>query len=141
MSTYVDTSTLLKLLIDEPGTDRATQIWEAASPVVSIRLLEVEARAALAAAVRAHRLTPDEHRGAKASLASLLGQVDVVEVTRDLVAAASDLAEQEGLCGYDAVHLAAALLVEADILTSADTALCLAASRQGLAVADPLATA
>ena len=51
---------------------------------------------------------------------------------------AADLAEDEHLRGYDAVHLAAALTVEAEILTSADTALCEAAERRGLHIANPL---
>lgn len=141
MSTYVDTSTLIKLLVEEPGTDQAAAIWAAADRVVSVRLLEVEARAALATACRADRLTAKQHSTARAALADLLDQLDVVEVTGALVAAAAELAEREALRGYDAVHLAAALLVEADILTSADTALSEAAQRQGLAVANPVATA
>jgi uncharacterized protein len=48
--------------------------------------------------------------------------------------------EDEGLRDYDAVHLAAALVVEATVFTSADAALCAAAARRGLHIADPLAT-
>lgn len=59
----------------------------------------------------------------------------MVEITEGLVADAADLAESEALRGYDAVHLAAALTVEAAILTSADSALCEAAQRRGLHVA------
>ena len=55
-----------------------------------------------------------------------------------LVAEAAELAEQEALRGYDAVHLAAALLVEARVLTSADADLCEAATRRGIHVANPL---
>jgi len=62
----------------------------------------------------------------------------VVEVTEEIVAGAADLAEQEALRGYDAVHLAAAMLVEARVLTSADRALCDAAVRRGIRVANPL---
>jgi hypothetical protein len=42
----------------------------------------------------------------------------------ELVASAAELADDEGLRGYDAVHLAAVLTVEATVLSSADTALC-----------------
>ena len=138
MITYLDTSTLIKLLIDEPGSDQAVHIWNSADRLVSVGLIEVEGRAALAAAERAHRLTPAEHRRAKTALAAHLDQVDIVEVTPDLVTAASRLAEREGLRGYDAVHLAAALVVGVDAIASADTELCAAAARRGLSVANPI---
>lgn len=48
-----------------------------------------------------------------------------------------DLAEEESLRAYDAVHLAAALTVEATVLSSADADLT-AAGRRGLHVAKPL---
>jgi hypothetical protein len=138
LSTYVDTSTLIKLLIDEAGSDRAGEIWDREPSLVSVALVEVEARSALAAANRADRLTDGEHRRAKRALPRFLGQMDLVGVTTELVSAAAHLAEREALRGYDAVHLAAALLADAEVLTSADARLLDAASRRGLLVADPL---
>jgi predicted nucleic acid-binding protein len=136
--TYVDTSTLLKLVIDEDGSERAELIWNSADVLASAATLVVEARAALAAAERARRLTAAQHQEAKAALAALVADLTVVEVTEDLIAQATDLAEEEALRGYDAVHLAAALTIEATVLTSADAALCDAAERRGLHVANPL---
>lgn len=138
MLTYVDTSTLLKLIIDEEGSDRADIIWQSADTVSSVSLIVVEARAALAAASRGGRLTARQHAAAKAELDVLLGDLYVVEPTDEVIAHAADLAEYEELRGYDAVHLAAALTVSAALLTSADAALCDAAARQGLHIANPL---
>lgn len=138
MITYVDTSTLLKRLLDEEGSAAADVIWDAADVLVSVATVVVEARAALAAARRGGRLTSEELGDAKAAFSDLLEEVSIVEVTDDLIARAADLAEQEALRGYDAVHLAAALTVEAMVLTSADEALCAAAGRRGLHVANPL---
>ena len=138
MITYVDTSTLLKLLVEEGGSEQAEVIWNAAYVLASASLVVVEARAALAAAERGGRLTRAAHRDAKAALGDLLEGLTVVEVTETLVADAAELAEQESLRGYNAVHLAAALLVEARVLTSADTDLCEAATRRGIHVANPL---
>lgn len=137
MITYVDTSVLIKLVVQEPGTDEATQIWEASDSVVSVALVQVEARAALAGAARAGRLSARQHRTAKASLVQLVDQLDLVEVTAELVDRASELAETEALRGYDAVHLAGSLLVGADVMASSDHDLCAAAGRRGLMVADP----
>ena len=139
MITYVDTSTLLKRLLVEDGSDSADVIWDAADVLVSAATITVEARAALAAAKRAGRLDADDHATAKAELLELLEEIDLVEITDELIDHAADLAEAEALRGYDAIHLGAALLVDATVLTSADEALCDAAQRRGLHVANPLA--
>jgi len=136
--TYVDTSSLLKLLIDEDGSEQVGRLWDSADVVASVVLVVVEARAALAAAERGGRLTAAGHREAKAELAVLVDELTIVGITDDLIVQAAELAESEALRGYDAVHLAAAVAVGADALTSADSALCTAAERRGLHVANPL---
>ncbi len=138
MMTYVDTSTLLKLIIDEEGSDRAALIWQSSDSVASVGLVAVEARAALAAAGRHGRLTSSQHQAAKNKLAAIVGDLFMVEVGAELIAQASDLAETEALRGYDAVHLASALRISASVFTSSDSALCDAAARQGMHVANPL---
>jgi predicted nucleic acid-binding protein len=138
MITYVDTSTLLTLVVDEEGSDRAAVVWSSAGVVAAVSLIEVEARSALAAAARAGRLTPARHTEAKTQLGSLIAELYVVEVTRTAIADAARLAEVDGLRGSDAVHLAAALTIGAVVLTSADDALCDAAEHHGLHVANPL---
>lgn len=138
MITYVDTSTVLKLIIDEDGSDRAATIWSSADAVASVNLIVVEARAALAAARRGRRLTGSQHATAVTELDTLVADLHIMSVTDEMVASAAELADLEGLRGYDAVHLAAALTVEATVLSSADTALCAAAARRGLHVANPL---
>jgi len=136
--TYVDTSTLLKLLIEEQGSVRAAVIWDSAAVVAAARVVHVEARAALAAAARGRRLSPVQLRRTKTELVGLWQQFTIVEITEGLVDLAGDLAEQERLRDYDAIHLAAALQIGADLLTSADSDLCAAATRRGLHVANPI---
>lgn len=138
MITYVDTSTLIKLIVDEVGSDRAELIWQTADSVASVSLVVVEARAALAAAARGKRLSTTQLGVAQEELAEFVADLHLVEVTAELIESGAQLAESESLRGYDAVHLAAALFVDAAILTSADSDLCAAAGRQGLHVANPL---
>lgn len=138
MITYVDTSTLIKLLIDEPGTAAAAVIWDRPDVLASVRVAHVEARAALAAARRQERITAAVLRSAVAGLEVLWSQVSVVEIDEDLMRLAGDLATQHALRGYDAVHLAAAHVVGADVFSSADRHLCDAASADGFHVANPV---
>lgn len=139
MITYVDTSVMLKLLIDdELGGDEAERLWSNSNFVVCAETGYAEARAALAAAHCAARLTPRSHVAAKRELEELWAQVDAVVVSTALVRAAGELAESERLRGYDAVHLAAALAAGATVFASADDRLLAAARKRGFATANPL---
>lgn len=138
MITYIDTSTLLKLIIYEDGSERAMTIWSSAGVVASVNLIVVEARSALAAARRVRRLTDAQHRSAVTELDALVSDLHLLPVTDELVASAAELADDEGLRGCDAVHLAAALAVEATVFSSADTALSASAAHRGLHIANPL---
>ncbi|MEN9507073.1 MAG: hypothetical protein RI958_2999 [Actinomycetota bacterium] len=138
MITYVDTSTLLKLIIDEEGSDRAALVWSSADAIASVTLITVEARAAIAAAGRGRRLTAAQVRDAVGELDALLRVLYLIPVTDELVSAAAELAAAEGLRGYDAVHLAGALSISATVFSSADTTLGAAAERRGMHVANPL---
>jgi predicted nucleic acid-binding protein len=134
---YFDTSALVPLLIAEPGSPAARQLWDGATRVASIRLLYPEARAALAQARRGGRLSARQLRTAVRSLDERYGQLDVVEVDERLAHQAGDLAERHGLRGYDAVHLAAALLINDPelVLAAGDQDLLAAATTEGLATA------
>jgi predicted nucleic acid-binding protein len=138
--TYVDTSTLIKLIINEDGSDRAEMIWQTADAVASAGLVIVEGRAALAAAAKSRRLTRVQHRNAKAELDQLVGDLHLVRITEQLLLDAGELAEIDTLRGYAAVHLTAALAVGASVFTSADDTLCDAAANRGLHIASPLHT-
>lgn len=138
MITYVDTSVLIKLLISEGGTAEASVIWDEPDVLVCCRLGHVEARAALTAARRLGRITAVVSRDARSGLEVLWSQLSIVELDEDLMRLAGDAAEEHGLRGYDAVHLAAAHHAGADVFSSADRRLCSAASESGLHVANPI---
>lgn len=131
-----DTSALVPLLVREPGTPAARRVWDEAERVVAATIVHVEVRAALAAADRAGRLG-DVHGLLVRRWDQLRAQLDLVEVDGTLVDDAAGLATAQGLRGYDAVHLAAALRVADDttVLVAGDTRLLRAAGRAGLATA------
>lgn len=138
MITYFDTSILVKLLIDdEPYRPESERLWLDSDYVVCAEIGYVEARAALAAARRQGRLNAGAWRTAKDQLERLWEQVSIAVVDTALVRAAGELAERDGLRGYDAVHLAAAITGQATVVASADRQFVEAASRRGLGVAGP----
>ena len=134
MISYFDTSALVPLIVAEPGSSAARELWDGASRVASVRLVYPEARAALAQAHRGRRLTARQLRRAVTSLDALCAQLDVVDIDDDLARRAGELAEVHGLRGYDAVHLAAADRLRDDelVLAAGDRELIVAAQRLGM---------
>lgn len=110
---YFDASALVKLLVDEPGTDLASELWDGCDAALSSRLAYPEVRAALAASARNADLTRDELRGAEATWEEFWTSMRPVELTPSVEREAGRLAVERGLRGADAVHLASALAVGA----------------------------
>ena len=133
---YFDTSALVKLVVEEPGSIDAARLWDGADVVVSSRVAHPEVRAALAAARRARRLDDDDARRAVAAWQELAAALRRVELTADVETLAGDSAERHGLSGFDAVHLASALVVSGAapvVLATWDRQLARAAQAVGLA--------
>ena len=141
MIAYFDTSALIPLLVDEPGSQRASRLWDVADNVVAVRLIYAEARAALAQATRLGRLSARDLATTLDALEGLYANLDLLEVDEILVRRAGELAQRHGLRGYDAVHLAAADRLRDDtaVMVAGDRDLCTAARTLGMAVADTTA--
>ncbi len=138
MIAYLDTSAVVPLLVEEPGSEVCLRVFLQADSVATVRLTFAEASAALARASRLGRLTADAHAGALAQLESVWTQLDVVNVDDELVRAAGALARAHALRGYDAVHCAATLRVGSatTVAVAGDRELLAAWQAEGLHVLD-----
>jgi len=134
VTTYFDTSAVVKLLVREEDSSRARALWDGASAAVTSRLAYPESRAALASARRGERLTRGSFEAAKRSLDRLWSQVHIIELTSEIANAAGELAERFALRRYDAVHLASAMSLGTGpvVLATWDDELTVAAGRAGL---------
>lgn len=108
---YFDTSALVKLVIEEEGSDLAADLWDGATGRSCSRLGFAEVRAALGAARRNARLSAAELSTAEALVEELWAQVRAVELSSSVQTDAGQLAVDHGLSGADAVHLASLLAV------------------------------
>ena len=108
---YFDTSAVIKLLLDEDGSELVDELWSRASSRLASRLVYPEARAALAAARRAARIDERAHRATVRELDAACAAMRLVGVDWQLALSAGDAAERYALRGYDAVHLVTALNV------------------------------
>ncbi len=103
---YVDTSSLIKLYIEETGTDAIRALVHEASVVATSAVTNVEMRASLAALRRARRLTPSAYAATRKEFASDWDGLVAIAVSTDVIRAAGDLAERHQLRTLDAIHLA-----------------------------------
>jgi predicted nucleic acid-binding protein len=110
---YLDSSALVKLYVDEEGTELVRDAVVEAQIVGTCEIAYVELRAALA---RRHR----EGAITRALYRHVLRDIDVdwphlflVVVSSELVRHAADMAERHRLRAYDAIHLASGLTMQA----------------------------
>lgn len=134
---YFDSSALVKLVLDEIGSDLAAALWNACDVALSSRLAHPEVCAALAAAGRNHDLTASQASAATADWELFWASMRPVELSADVEQSAGSLAATHQLRGADAVHLASALALGSTELTVAvwDQRLHAGAVAVGLAVA------
>lgn len=106
MTVYLDTSDLIKLYVQEAGSERVHQLVTAADFVATSVLAYPEARATFARRRRERLLT-------KAQAARVIAQLDtdwprfvVVPCGEELARQAGRLADAHALRGGDAAHLA-----------------------------------
>jgi hypothetical protein len=138
---YFDSSALVKLLVEEEGSDLAAELWDGCDAAVSSRLAYPEVKAALAAAGRNHDLDPEGLAAAHDGWEEYWSATRPVELTQAVEQNAGELAVRHALRGADAVHLASALAVSQPglILAAWDRRLRQGAQAAGLTIT-PAAT-
>lgn len=109
MIAYCDTSSLIKLYVDEPGSDTVRQLLRDAGQIATSAVAYVEIRAALARLRRERRTTPTVFARIKQAFDADWEATIVVRADADIVRAAGDLAERHHLRALDAIHLASFL--------------------------------
>jgi predicted nucleic acid-binding protein len=134
---YFDSSALVKLVVDEAGSDLAAGLWDGCDAALASRLAYPEVCAALAAAGRNHDLSEDDLDAAEHSWEQYWAAVRPVELTAAVERHAGQLARTHALRGADAVHLASALaLADPDLIVAVwDRRLHVGAASAGLHVA------
>lgn len=139
MILYLDTSALAKRYLAEAGSADVKQWLQQARPIATGLITRAELAAAIHRAGRLGWINAAEYTAALNLFRAeweLLGRLPVSEAT---VRRADELAGRHGLRGFDAIHLACALLFQealgqAVTMVTYDRLLWQAASAEGLAV-------
>lgn len=109
MIVYLDTSTLVKLYVDEIGSEKIRDIADQASVISTSKIAYAEARSAF---TRKQKEGGFSHRTLREIVDDLNRDWEsyfVIEVSDGLIRSAGDLAEKYFLRGFDSIHLASAI--------------------------------
>jgi predicted nucleic acid-binding protein len=106
---YLDTSSLVKLYVTEPGSENVRAHVERATIVATSMIAYPETRAAFARRRREGALRPAAFVAAKRQFESDWPKYVAMHVTDAICRDAGQLAERYSLRGYDSVHLASFL--------------------------------
>jgi predicted nucleic acid-binding protein len=110
MIVYLDASAIVKRYLAEAGSPSVDRLVVQASVLGTSLVSRVEVAAAIARAARMNALLAAEAEKALKTFRAQWADLIATPVTQSLVARADSLAWDYGLRGYDAVHLASALL-------------------------------
>lgn len=107
MILFCDTSALIKLLINEPGSDQMMESSLQAEAIAVCRITWAEAMAGMARRQRDDPISGDDIEQARQRLIDRWDHFTIVEVSQRLVETAGRFADVFSLRGYDSVQLAA----------------------------------
>jgi len=151
---YFDTSAIVKRYLTETGAGWVKQITDATDqfgyPLHMITLSAIGVVEGVAAVARRHRLGQLDQARRQAVIDLFLthtnSEYKIVSVGSRQIDLATDLVQRHPLRGYDAVHLATALVLRdhlvaarlpAPIFVAADANLCAVARAEGLPAENP----
>ena len=111
MIVYLDTSSLVKLYVEEEGSADVAASVKKASAVATSMIAYAEARAAFARRFRERSLTKRAYKSLLLSFEKDWTNYAQVKVSQDLIRLAGGLAEKHALRGFDAIHLSSAVFL------------------------------
>lgn len=136
MKVFLDTSAFAKRYVAEQGSDKVmTLCLNADSLVVSVICLP-ELISTLSRLVREKKLAKADYRKLKGQAMADLADVDICQITSEVLASVVSLLESYPLRAMGAIHIACALTVKPDIFISADHRQLSVARKAGLKAVD-----
>ena len=120
MRTFLDTSAFAKRYVAEQGSAKALKLCQQADSLVVCVICVPELISTLTRILREKRITKADYRKAKGNFMNDMADIDICQITSDVLALAVSLLEANPLRAMDALHVACAAAVETDRFVSAD---------------------
>jgi len=118
MIVYLDTSSLVKLYVEEDGSSKVDALVGSSEVAATSIVAYAEARAAFARRYREKAFTTAGHNRIKTFFDKDWSSYLILSITGDMIRLAGDLAEKHALRGFDSIHLASALTLQQELSTS-----------------------
>ena len=115
MNVYLDTSSLVKLYVEEEDSSAVANLVDSSTYTATSIVAYAEARAAFARRFRENAFGIDEHDRIKSNLDKDWNHYLVLYITENLIKLAGELSEKHALRGFDAIHLASAIALYRDL--------------------------
>lgn len=136
MKVFLDTSAFAKRYVAEQKSDKVLELCQQADSLVVSVICLPELISTLSRLLREKKLTKAAFRKLKNDAIADLADVDVCQITPNVLVSVVSLLELYPLRAMDALHVACALAVEPDIFVSADRRQLSAAKKAGLKIVD-----
>ena len=139
MIVYLDTSSLVKLYVEEIDSEKIKNFAHNAAVVSTSKIAYAEARAAFAKKQKERGFSPKDLKKIVEDFNRDWESYFVIEITDGLIRFAGDIAEKYLLRGFDSIHLASAIHLKnrarSDIhFSSYDTRLNQSAEKEGITI-------
>jgi predicted nucleic acid-binding protein len=137
MIVYLDTSSLVKLYVEEDESSKVDLLLKSSEVTATSLVAYAEARAAFARRFREKAFTTDAYNLLKEFFDEDWDRYLILSVTADMIRLAGDLAEKHALRSFDSIHLASALTLRQElsspiVFSCFDNNLQQASEREGL---------
>ena len=138
---YFDTSAIVKRFIAEEGSAHVEALFIAEPRLATSKVSYAEVHAGLARRLREGRVSANMHRRLADRFDLDWDTYLAIDLIKPLLALTRDLVRRHPLRGFDAIHLASAISLRSSLgepvqLVAGDERLLMAASKEGLEVAD-----
>lgn len=136
MRLFLDTSAFAKRYVAEQGSDKVLALCQEADRLFVSVICFPELTSTLCRLVREKKLAKAAYRQLKGDAVADLADVDICQVTPEVLATVVSLLEAHPLRAMDALHVACALACQPDAFVSADRQQLAAARKAGLRIVD-----
>ena len=136
MKVFLDTSAFAKRYVAEQGSDKVLAMCQQADSLVVGVICLPELVSTLSRLVREKKLTKTAYLTLKGEVIADLADVDVCQITPEVLASVVTLLELNPLRAMDALHVACGLACKPDIFVSTDHRQLSAARKAGLKIVD-----
>lgn len=134
MLTFFDSSAFAKRFVEETGSDEIEKICLESDSIALSSNCFPEIISALNRRLRENNLVKKEYILIKEKMIEEFESLEIINVVPEVISKAITLLEKYNLRTLDALHIASAIIWNADIFISADKRQILAAKKAGLKV-------